>query len=155
MWAWTDDDIMDKWLMIFLVLFADAVVLVSVIILVGLFSIQQFGTSKVGFTFAPALALWFFCLGSIGIYNIYKYDITVLRAFNPAYVYLFFKKNSTQAWSALGGCVLCITGMSSFSPCMLQLYWKYWGKKEVERGYMSNIYWMLLLVVVDLHVFLN
>ncbi|XP_019075919.2 putative potassium transporter 12 isoform X2 [Vitis vinifera] len=88
----------------------NAVVLVSVIILVGLFSIQQFGTSKVGFTFAPALALWFFCLGSIGIYNIYKYDITVLRAFNPAYVYLFFKKNSTQAWSALGGCVLCITG---------------------------------------------
>ncbi|KAL6351264.1 hypothetical protein AAG906_035056 [Vitis piasezkii] len=88
----------------------NAVVLVSVIILVALFSIQQFGTSKVGFTFAPALALWFFCLGSIGIYNIYKYDITVLRAFNPAYVYLFFKKNSTQAWSALGGCVLCITG---------------------------------------------
>ncbi|XP_034685174.1 putative potassium transporter 12 [Vitis riparia] len=88
----------------------NAVVLVSVIILVGLFSIQQFGTSKVGFTFAPALALWFFCLGSIGIYNIYKYDITVLRAFNPAYVYLFFKKNSIQAWSALGGCVLCITG---------------------------------------------
>ncbi|KAJ9709010.1 hypothetical protein PVL29_000819 [Vitis rotundifolia] len=92
------------------ILFADAVVLVSVIILVGLFSIQQFGTSKVGFTFAPALALWFFCLGSIGIYNLVKYDITVLRAFNPAYVYLFFKKNSTQAWSALGGCVLCITG---------------------------------------------
>ncbi|KAJ9709006.1 hypothetical protein PVL29_000819 [Vitis rotundifolia] len=88
----------------------NAVVLVSVIILVGLFSIQQFGTSKVGFTFAPALALWFFCLGSIGIYNLVKYDITVLRAFNPAYVYLFFKKNSTQAWSALGGCVLCITG---------------------------------------------
>ncbi|KAK9277644.1 hypothetical protein L1049_007190 [Liquidambar formosana] len=86
------------------------VVIVSVIILVGLFSIQQFGTSKVGFTFAPALALWFFCLGSIGIYNLVKYDITVLRAFNPAYIYFFFKKNSRKAWSALGGCVLCITG---------------------------------------------
>ncbi|XP_052173076.1 putative potassium transporter 12 isoform X1 [Diospyros lotus] len=88
----------------------NAVVIVSIIILVGLFTIQQFGTNKVAFTFAPALALWFFSLGSIGIYNLIKHDISVLRAFNPAYIYFFFKKNSKQAWSALGGCVLCITG---------------------------------------------
>lgn len=86
-------------------------VIVSIVILTGLFSIQRFGTGKVGFLFAPVLALWFFSLGSIGIYNILKYDITVLRAFNPAYIYLFFKKNSKNAWSALGGCVLCITGI--------------------------------------------
>lgn len=88
----------------------DAVVLVSIVILVALFSIQRFGTSKVGFMFAPALALWFFSLGSIGLYNIFKHDITVLRAFNPAYMFFFFKRNSRKAWSALGGCVLCITG---------------------------------------------
>ncbi|XP_022733949.1 putative potassium transporter 12 isoform X3 [Durio zibethinus] len=88
----------------------DTMVVVSIVILVALFSIQQFGTSKVGFMFAPALALWFFSLGSIGIYNLVKHDITVLKAFNPAYIYFFFKKNSRDAWSALGGCVLCITG---------------------------------------------
>lgn len=87
-------------------------VIVSIVILVGLFCIQQFGTGKVGFMFAPILALWFFSLGSIGIYNLVKYDLTVLRAFNPAYIYFFFKKNSKDAWSALGGCVLCITGIS-------------------------------------------
>ena len=76
----------------------------------GLFSIQRFGTSKVGLTFAPALALWFFSLGAIGLYNMLKYDVTVIKAVNPAYIYLFFKKNSSEAWSALGGCVLCITG---------------------------------------------
>lgn len=86
-------------------------VAVSIILLVGLFSIQQFGTGKVGFMFAPILALWFFSLGSIGIYNLVKYDITVIRAFNPMYIYWFFQKNSKDAWSALGGCVLCITGM--------------------------------------------
>ncbi|KAF8039455.1 hypothetical protein BT93_B1864 [Corymbia citriodora subsp. variegata] len=89
---------------------SDAVVVVSIIILLALFSIQQFGTGKVGFLFAPILALWFFCLGSIGLYNLLEYDITVLRAVNPAYIYFFFKKNSGAAWSALGGCVLCITG---------------------------------------------
>ncbi|KAI5679183.1 hypothetical protein M9H77_10133 [Catharanthus roseus] len=88
----------------------DALVITSIFILVGLFSIQRFGTSKVGFTFAPALALWFFSLGAIGLYNLIKHDITVLKAFNPAYIYLFFRKNTFNGWSALGGCVLCITG---------------------------------------------
>ncbi|KAI3729035.1 hypothetical protein L6452_17681 [Arctium lappa] len=87
-----------------------ALVSVSVVILVGLFGIQRFGTSKVGLTFAPCLALWFFSLGSIGLYNLIKYDISVVKAINPAYIYFFFKKNSVKAWSALGGCVLCITG---------------------------------------------
>lgn len=62
--------------------------------------------------FAPILALWFFSLGSIGLYNLVKYDISVLRAVNPAYIYYFFQKNTGNAWSALGGCVLCITGIS-------------------------------------------
>jgi KUP system potassium uptake protein len=86
------------------------VVSISIVVLVALFSIQRFGTGKVGFMFAPVLALWFFSLGSIGIYNILKYDITVVRALNPAYIYYFFKNNGKSAWSALGGCVLCITG---------------------------------------------
>ncbi|KAL6655930.1 hypothetical protein ACP70R_006756 [Stipagrostis hirtigluma subsp. patula] len=88
----------------------DAVVIVSIVVLLLLFSVQRFGTGKVGFMFAPVLALWFFNLGSIGIYNMIKYDISVVKAFNPVYIYLFFKTNGTKAWSALGGCVLCITG---------------------------------------------
>ncbi|XP_073315068.1 putative potassium transporter 12 [Primulina huaijiensis] len=88
----------------------NALVVTSIVILVGLFGIQRFGTAKVGSSFAPALSLWFFSLGSIGIYNMFKYDITVVKAINPAYIYLFFKKNGIHAWSALGGCVLCITG---------------------------------------------
>ncbi|KAJ8758994.1 hypothetical protein K2173_003232 [Erythroxylum novogranatense] len=87
-----------------------ALVIVSIILLAGLFSIQRFGTGKVGFMFAPILCLWFFSLGAIGVYNLVTYDVSVLRALNPAYIYLFFKKNSGNAWSALGGCVLCITG---------------------------------------------
>ncbi|PPD92277.1 hypothetical protein GOBAR_DD10782 [Gossypium barbadense] len=88
-----------------------SVVLVSIVILMALFSIQQFGTSKVGFMFAPALALWFFSLGAIGLYNLLNYDVMVVKAFNPTYIYFFFKKNNKDAWSSLGGCVLCITGM--------------------------------------------
>ncbi|KAL8137749.1 hypothetical protein V2J09_003750 [Rumex salicifolius] len=88
----------------------NAVVGISIVILLALFGIQRFGTSKVAFTFAPVLALWFFCLGSIGIYNLSAHGVEVLKALNPAYIFLFFKKNTRNAWSSLGGCVLCITG---------------------------------------------
>ncbi|XP_047256429.1 potassium transporter 4 isoform X1 [Capsicum annuum] len=46
----------------------------------------------------------------MGLYKLLTHDVTVIRAINPANIYLFFKKNSTNRWSALGGCVLCITG---------------------------------------------
>ncbi|KAH9709032.1 putative potassium transporter 12 [Citrus sinensis] len=96
-----------------------ALVIVSIIILVALFSIQRFGTGKVGFMFAPVLALWFFSLGSIGLYNLVKYDISVVRAFNPIYIYLFFKKNGKDAWSALGGCIAFTLVVF---PCLLLAY---------------------------------
>jgi KUP system potassium uptake protein len=92
-------------------------VIVSIVVLLLLFSIQRFGTGKVGFLFAPVLALWFLNLASIGIYNIVKYDVSVLKAFNPAYIYFFFSGNGVKAWSALGGCVLCITGFFSSYLC--------------------------------------
>ncbi|CAM0951203.1 unnamed protein product [Alopecurus aequalis] len=88
----------------------NAVVIVSILVLLLLFSVQRFGTGKVGIMFAPVLGLWFLNLGSIGIYNIIKYDTSVVKAFNPMYIYYFFKMNGVKAWSALGGCVLCITG---------------------------------------------
>ncbi|CAL9128367.1 unnamed protein product [Musa acuminata var. zebrina] len=118
----------------------DAVVIFSSVILVVLFSIQRFGTGKVGFLFAPILALWFFSLGSIGIYNILKYDISVLRAFNPAYIYFFFKRNSTKAWSALGGCVLCITGAEAMFADL-----GHFSVKSIQIAFTSTVFPCLLL----------
>ncbi|KAJ7968193.1 Potassium transporter [Quillaja saponaria] len=88
----------------------DEVVMISVACLVILFSVQKFGTSKVGLAVGPALFIWFCSLGGIGIYNLVKYDRSVLRAFNPVHIYYFFKRNSTKAWYSLGGCLLCATG---------------------------------------------
>ncbi|KAE8671193.1 putative potassium transporter 14 [Hibiscus syriacus] len=88
----------------------DEVVMISVAFLVILFSVQKFGTSKVGLAVGPALFIWFCSLAGIGIYNLVKYDTSVLRAFNPVHIYLYFKRNSVKAWYALGGCLLCATG---------------------------------------------
>ncbi|VFQ71813.1 unnamed protein product [Cuscuta campestris] len=48
------------------------VVVISCIILVGLFSIQHHGTHRVSFMFAPIVLAWLLSISSIGIYNILK-----------------------------------------------------------------------------------
>lgn len=88
----------------------DAVVGVSVAILIILFSVQRLGTDKVGFSFAPIIFVWFLFISGIGLYNLFKYDLGVLRAFNPAYIIRYFKRNGKRGWISLGGVFLCITG---------------------------------------------
>ncbi|XP_056163466.1 probable potassium transporter 11 isoform X2 [Syzygium oleosum] len=87
----------------------EVVVLVSVIILVGLFSIQHYGTDRIAWLCAPVVFLWFVLIGGIGIINIWKYDTHVLKAFSPVYIYLYFKKGGINGWTSLGGTMLSIT----------------------------------------------
>ncbi|XP_074280331.1 potassium transporter 11-like isoform X1 [Silene latifolia] len=88
----------------------DVVVVVAVVILVGLFSLQHYGTDKVGWLFAPIVLLWFLLIGGIGIYNICKHDSSVLQAFSPVYVYRYLRKGGKDHWTSLGGIMLSITG---------------------------------------------
>ncbi|KAL9247180.1 hypothetical protein vseg_020638 [Gypsophila vaccaria] len=86
------------------------VVWISVAILVLLFSVQRFGTDKVGYSFAPIVSIWFVMNAGMGLYNFIKYDPTVVKAANPWYIIDYFRRNGKDAWVSLGGVVLCITG---------------------------------------------
>ncbi|XP_047330306.1 potassium transporter 10-like [Impatiens glandulifera] len=88
----------------------DVVITVAVVILVALFSMQHYGTDKVGWLFAPIVLVWFISIGGIGIYNIWKYGSSVLRAFSPVYIYRYFKRGGRESWTSLGGIMLSITG---------------------------------------------
>lgn len=86
------------------------VVWISVVILIGLFAVQRFGTDRVGYTFAPIICLWFALIAIIGLYNFIKFDPSVVKAINPKYIVDYFKRNKKDAWISLGGVVLAITG---------------------------------------------
>ncbi|XP_058755109.1 potassium transporter 10-like [Vicia villosa] len=86
------------------------VVVVAVIILVGLFSVQHYGTDKVGWLFAPIVLVWFLLIGGIGIYNIWRFGGRVLKAFSPLYVYRYIRNGRKESWLSLGGILLSITG---------------------------------------------
>ncbi|KAI3503280.1 hypothetical protein L1887_31720 [Cichorium endivia] len=116
-----------------------ALVVVSIVILIGLFGIQIFGTSKEGLTFAPCLALWFFSLGSIRLYN------------------LGSCLNSVKAWSSLGGCVLCITGaeamfadLGHFSVPSIQIAFSFVVFPCLLLAYIGQAAYLLDLLIAGL-----
>ncbi|RZC49341.1 hypothetical protein C5167_017764 [Papaver somniferum] len=104
----------------------DVVVVVSAVILVGLFSMQHYGTDRVGWLFAPIVLIWFLLIGGIGAFNIWKYDSSVLRAFSPIYIYRYFKRGGTEALFAdlahfpLSAVRLAFTTI--VFPCLLLAY---------------------------------
>ncbi|PPS20204.1 hypothetical protein GOBAR_AA00330 [Gossypium barbadense] len=129
---------------------SDEVVMISVAFLVILFSVQKFGTSKVGLAVGPALFIWFCSLAGIGIYNLLKYDTSVLKAFNPVHIYLYFKRNSVKAWYALGGCLLCATGSEAmfadlcyFSVQSIQLTFVFLVLPCLMLGYLGQAAYLI------------
>ncbi|XVF68494.1 hypothetical protein PTKIN_Ptkin11bG0006900 [Pterospermum kingtungense] len=91
----------------------DYVVLISCVIIVGLFSLQHHGTHRVAFMFAPIVAAWLLCISSIGIYNIFRWNPNIFHALSPVYMLKFLKSTGTEGWISLGGVVLSITGVET------------------------------------------
>jgi KUP system potassium uptake protein len=102
-------------------------------ILILLFAIQPFGTAKLASTFAPIVLIWLSFNAGFGIYNLVKYDWTVLRAFSPYFAFQFFIEHKTDGWKMLGGVLLSFTGvealfadLGAFSRGSIQLSWLCW-----------------------------
>ncbi|KAJ6409327.1 hypothetical protein OIU84_008924 [Salix udensis] len=89
------------------------IVIISCVILVGLFSLQHHGTNRVAFMFAPIVTAWLLCISSIGIYNIFRWNQHVFCAISPIYMLKFLKNTGTEGWVSLGGVVLSITGVET------------------------------------------
>ncbi|CAK9229817.1 unnamed protein product [Sphagnum jensenii] len=116
------------------------VVWVSLVILVGLFLLQRFGTSKVAFIFSPIMVAWFLTTPTIGVYNIVKYHPTVLKAVSPHYIVIFFQRNKVNGWKMLEGAVLAITGAEAMF-CDLS----HFNKSSIQLAFSSFVYPSLIL----------
>ncbi|KAM3277703.1 hypothetical protein ACQJBY_045545 [Aegilops geniculata] len=117
----------------------DVVVIVSVVILIGLFSMQHYGTDKVSWLFAPIVFVWFILIGVLGAVNIYTYDRSVLKAFNPVYVYRYFKRGKTS-WASLGGIMLSITGTEALFADL-----SYFPVQAIQIAFTTVVFPCLLL----------
>ncbi len=105
------------------------IVPLAVVIIVGLFLVQRFGTDRVGKSFAPIMVVWFSTIALFGVMAIIKNPV-VLKAINPWYAIDFFIRDGMVGFLILGSVVLVLTGgealyadMGHFGPRPIRLAW--------------------------------
>ena len=85
------------------------VVPISIVILIGLFSLQRHGTADVGRFFGPVMIVWFATLTGLGLVHIVEMP-EILGAINPSHAIRFGLDRPALAFVALGSVFLCLTG---------------------------------------------
>ncbi|KAL6613867.1 hypothetical protein ACP70R_036137 [Stipagrostis hirtigluma subsp. patula] len=116
------------------------VVIMSVVILLLLFLVQRFGTSKVSSSFSPIMIVWFGSIAMIGVYNMVKYYPPVLKAASPHYIYLYFVRNKRVGWEQLGAVVLCITGAEAMFADL-----GHFNRSSIQMAFSAVVYPSLIL----------
>lgn len=81
---------------------------IVIVILVALFTFQQFGTDKIGKSFGPMMLIWFTMLTVLGLVALSN-NLEVLKALNPYYAYNILTSHP-ESWIILGAVFLCVTG---------------------------------------------
>ena len=88
----------------------NSVLIITIIILLFLFSIQRMGTSIIGKTFGPIMLIWFTFLGLTGAMNL-SHDLSLLEALNPVLaVKILFSPANKVGVLILGAVFLATTG---------------------------------------------
>ncbi len=124
---------------------SSTVVSVSCGILILLFLIQPLGTGRLASVFAPVVIVWLGFNGGFGIYNLVKFDHSVLKAFSPYFAFRFFVQHKTEGWRMLGGVLLAFTGvealfadLGAFSLRAIQLSWMCYTFPCLLLGYIGQ-----------------
>ncbi len=107
------------------------VVPISIVVLVGLYSVQSRGTGGIGRWFGPVMVVWFIALAAMGIVNIIEAP-QILAALNPLHALRFMLENGFIAFIALGAVVLAITGAEALYADM-----GHFGKKPIRLAWFT------------------
>ncbi|XP_016651175.1 PREDICTED: potassium transporter 2 [Prunus mume] len=109
-------------------------------ILVCLFTLQHYGTHKIGFIFAPIIVIWLIFIGGGGIYNIFHWNKQIIHAVSPMYMYRFVKNIEIKSWRSLGSIVLCVAGSEAMFADL-----GHFRKKSIKITFVCLIYPVLVL----------
>ncbi|XP_039144429.1 probable potassium transporter 17 isoform X2 [Dioscorea cayenensis subsp. rotundata] len=109
-------------------------------ILIALFMLQKYGTSKVSFLFSPIMAAWTLSTPMVGVYSFCRYNPTVFKAMSPHYIVDFFIRNGKTGWHLLGGTVLVITGAEAMFADL-----GHFNKRAIQIAFLCGVYPSLVL----------
>jgi KUP system potassium uptake protein len=115
------------------------VVVAAAAILVAIFSVQQFGTGRVGVAFGPMMAVWFTTIAVLGVREI-MIEPRIFAALNPMYAVRFFTEHGLAGFVILGAVVLVITGGEALYADM-----GHFGKRPIRLAWFAFVMPALLL----------
>ena len=109
--------------------FADYVVPLTIVIILGLFLFQSQGTERVSNFFGPIMVTWFVVMAVMGLGHVFD-DLSILASLNPLYAASFLVENGKASFIVLGSVFLAVTGgealyadMGHFGRRPIRLAW--------------------------------
>lgn len=110
------------------------------VILIGLFVLQPCGTHKIGFMFAPIIAVWLLFVGVVGAYNIFFWDVKIIYKISPLYLFKFVRNIDVKRWRLLGSAILCAAGSEAMFAGL-----GHFSKKSIKITFICLIYPLLVI----------
>ncbi|WP_108461128.1 potassium transporter Kup [Devosia naphthalenivorans] len=115
------------------------VIPITLVLIVGIFAVQRFGTAKVSAVFGPITAIWFLVLGVSGVAHILQYP-SVLLALNPWLGIHFLVTHAGLAFVVAGAVFLAVTGAEA-----LYVDLGHFGRKPIVIAWFALVFPCLLL----------
>lgn len=107
----------------------DWVVPCTLVVLLGLFVVQRFGTALVGRFFGPIIVLWFVVLSVVGLWQIAQQP-AVVAALNPLHAWEFLSQRGWKLLAVIGAVVLALTGAEALYADM-----GHFGKRPIRLAW--------------------
>ncbi|MEO7735307.1 MAG: potassium transporter Kup, partial [Kofleriaceae bacterium] len=105
------------------------VVPITVVILIGLFWVQRYGTGRIGAIFGWIMLVWFVSIGALGVIQIVETPY-ILQAASPHYAVIYLATHGLNGFLLLGSVVLAVTGaealyadMGHFGRSPIRIAW--------------------------------
>ncbi|MEY4762343.1 MAG: potassium transport protein Kup [Pseudomonadota bacterium] len=118
---------------------SESIVPVTLVVLVLLFSIQRYGTAKVGSLFGPVMVTWFLTLGVTGGMSLAQ-NPAVLAALNPVHAVQMLGISPAISMAVIGSVFLTLTGGEALYADM-----GHFGKGPVRVAWFGMVWPCLLL----------
>jgi KUP system potassium uptake protein len=115
------------------------VVPITLVIIIGIFMVQRFGTAKVSIVFGPVTGIWFLTLGISGLLHIVQYP-AVLLAINPLLGVEFLATHFGIAFVVIGAVFLAVTGAEA-----LYVDLGHFGRRPIVLAWFALVFPCLLL----------
>ncbi len=118
---------------------AHYVVPATIVILIALFWLQQYGTGVIGKLFGPVMVVWFLTIGLGGLHQVWLHP-DMLESLSPITAVGFFVRHFTVAFLAMTAVVLAITGAEALYADM-----GHFGRPPIARAWFFLVFPALLL----------